>query len=130
MKFAHDETGMNIRRTLALGHEPEPDPAVVRFDMPRLQEVQVVIPEIHHVGLDQTAIDPEYILRKSGIVDPLDQIETDTVPFLVYAAAGGPVPERLTGEVAQRKVPDTERLIFLNIPRHSLVAYRPPDGDA
>ena len=34
------------------------------------------------------------------------------------------------GEVAQCKVPDTERMLFLNVPRHTLVVNCPPDGDA
>jgi hypothetical protein len=83
VKFAYDEAGMNIGRTLAFRQEPESDPTVVRFDAPWFQEVQVVIPEIHDVSLDKTAIDPEYVFRKSRFVDPLDKIEADAVPLLV-----------------------------------------------
>jgi len=97
MKFAHDEADIDIRRTLTCRQEAEPYPTIVRFDLLGLQEVQVLIPEIHDIGFDQTAIDPEDVFRKARFIDPLDKIEADAVPFVVHAATGGPVPERLPG---------------------------------
>jgi hypothetical protein len=81
MKSADQEAGISIGRPLACRQKPEPDPAVIGFDFPGLQEVQVVIAEINHIRHVQAA------------VDPLDQIESDAVVLPVPAAAGVAIPK-------------------------------------
>ena len=83
MKFTHYQTDIDIGRTFSGRQEAEPDPAVVRFDLPGPEEIQVIIPEIHNIGFDQATIDPEAVFGKSRLIDPLDQVETEAVTLLV-----------------------------------------------